>query len=80
MDWKSEFSGKFFITDLGESQEASVGGQTVVLGRYAVWAPMKNADRHQVVEVGNELEALAKKYGLCRETVLKLVHPGAEHG
>ena len=74
-DWESLTSNKLFLTDLGQDQSVEVEGQQVVLGRYAVWAPIPNSDRLQVVEVGSDLEALAAKYDLDAAELMVPVPP-----
>ncbi|MFR2156836.1 MAG: hypothetical protein ACLS43_06795 [Evtepia gabavorous] len=50
--WEAMMGGKTFITDLGEERHAEINGVDTVVGRYAVWSPIRNASRHQIVEVG----------------------------
>ena len=50
--WEAMMGGKTFITDLGEERHAEINGVDTVVGRYAVWFPIRNASRHQIVEVG----------------------------
>lgn len=72
-DWKSLNRGKCFITDLGMEQEKEVDGQAVTVGRYAVWSPIKNADNHCIVEVGENCEQLKKKYNIGDAMVYHLL-------
>lgn len=74
-DWESLTSNKLFLTDLGQDQSVEIEGRQVVLGRYAVWAPIPNSDRHQVVEVGSDLAALAAKYDLDAAELMVPVPP-----
>ncbi|MFR0913097.1 MAG: hypothetical protein ACLSF6_10345 [Evtepia gabavorous] len=60
--WEAMMGGKTFITDLGEERHAEINGVDTVVGRYAVWSPIRNASRHQIVEVGCDLQALVEKY------------------
>ena len=53
--WEAMMGGKTFITDLGEERHAEINGVDTVVGRYAVWSPIRNASRHQIVEVGCDL-------------------------
>ena len=46
--WEAMMGGKTFITDLGEERHAEINGVDTVVGRYAVWSPIRNASRHQV--------------------------------
>ena len=55
--WEAMMGGKTFITDLGEERHAEINGVDTVVGRYAVWSPIRNASRHQIVEVGCDLQA-----------------------
>ncbi|MFQ9858986.1 MAG: hypothetical protein ACLRWL_03395 [Evtepia gabavorous] len=47
--------------DLGEDGTLEINGVDTVVGRYA-WSPIRNASRHQIVEVGCDLQALVEKY------------------
>lgn len=74
MNWEKLFSGKCFISDLGEEQLIkNEEGKEFILGRYAIWAPFPEAKNHQIVEVGNDLEALMKKYNIPSDRVCTLV-------
>ena len=70
--WKKLVGNRAFISDLGKSHEAEIGGTKTIVGRYAVWAPVEGSERHQVIEVGDDLDALQQKYGIPIELVLKL--------
>lgn len=72
MEWEEMFSGKSFITDLGEKQSAEKDGNEIELGQYAVWLPFKGASRHKIVEVGEDLSELMKKYNISSERVCVL--------
>jgi hypothetical protein len=72
-DWKILVGNQTFISDLGAHQTAEVHGERTRLGRYAVWSPVSNANRHQVIEVGEDLDALMRKYQVPKERVLRLV-------
>lgn len=63
-NWKELFENKVFITDLGSSQSAEIDGAPVEVGQYAVFSPNKNQEGHQIIEVGNDLTGLCKKYGV----------------
>lgn len=63
------FSGKLFISDLGETQTVTTDEQEMVVGQYAVWAPISGTQRHQIVEVGENLEDLMNKYKISMESV-----------
>lgn len=68
-DWSALFEGKVFITDLGISPDIEVNGSTMTLGRYAVFSPNKGQPGHQAIEVGGDLEALRRKYGVTADCV-----------
>ena len=65
--------GRLFITDLGKNQFAEISSETKVVGRYAVWAPIRNSERHQVIEVGERLEDLKEKYRIPADRVCSLI-------
>ena len=68
--WKKLVGNRAFISDLGKSHEAEIGGTKTIVGRYAVWVPVEGSD--QVIEVSDDLDALQQKYGVPIELVLKL--------
>lgn len=72
MEWEEMFSGKSFITDLGEKQSVEKDGNEIELGQYAVWLPFKGASHHKIVEVGEDLSELMKKYNISSERVCVL--------
>lgn len=74
--WNELMQGKLFITDLGENCHAEIDGVDTVVGRYAVWAPIRNADRHQIIEVGRELPPLAEKYSIPQERICIVASEG----
>ncbi len=67
--WEELMAGKTFITDLGAEHHAEIEGEDTIVGRYAVWSPIRGCDRHQVVEVGSDLTKLAQKYHIPRERI-----------
>ena len=76
MEWKEHVLGKLFLSDLGEEKDfTGENGEKIKLGRYAVWAPISNTERHQIVEVGSNLDLLKQKYNLEEEYVLSIKHP-----
>lgn len=75
MNLSEMMAGKFFITDLGEDQNDLVNHTPTVVGRYAVWAPIAGSDRHQIVEVGQDLGCLMQKYGVSVSDVCLLNTP-----
>ncbi|MDR1310479.1 MAG: hypothetical protein LBK01_01190 [Burkholderiaceae bacterium] len=72
-EWKTLTRNRVFISDIGTKREVAVGGMHTVMGSYAVWLPVSNADSHQVVEVGDDLEVLAEKYKVSRDMVFEVV-------
>ena len=70
--WKKLVGTRAFISDLGKSHEAEIGGTKTIVGRYAVWVPVEGSERHQVIEVGDDLDTLQQKYGVPIELVLTL--------
>ncbi len=71
-EWNELMKNKFFITDLGAEQSTLISGVQVTVGRYAVWSPSKNARQHAIVEVGNDLDALKKKYSVSDDRICRL--------
>ena len=71
-EWSELMKNNFFITDLGTEQSTLIGGAQVVVGRYAVWSPSKNARQHAIVEVGSDLSALQKKYSVSDDRICRL--------
>ena len=67
-EWEEVNKGKKFISDLGKSSNITVGDVTQLMGRYAVWVPTDDG-RHQVVEVGDNVEILKKKYDIPQERI-----------
>lgn len=72
MDWQETFSGKNFISDLGENQRVENSGEEITLSRYAAWTPIGNKN-HQIVEISDNLQLLMKKYSVTQERVCILV-------
>lgn len=71
-EWSELMKYKTFITDLGENQTSVIGEKEVTVGRYAVWSPLQGSKNHQVIEVGEDLEALKSKYNIPEERVCRL--------
>ncbi|MDE7280719.1 MAG: hypothetical protein K2N36_03135 [Ruminiclostridium sp.] len=69
MKWEEMFSGKSFITDLGEKQTVEKDGKKIELGQYAVWVPFNGDSHHKIVDVGEDLPALMKKYNISPERI-----------
>ena len=58
--WKKLVGNRAFISDLGKSHEAEIGGTKTIVGRYAVWVPVEGSERHQVIELVLKLGAFAE--------------------
>lgn len=72
-------AGMTFITDMGVNHElVAEDGSKLVLERYGAWQ-MSHRGKNEVVEVGNDLEALLKKYGVRHEDVI-LMGPKRDEG
>ncbi len=71
-DWNELMKDKTFITDLGVSKTSMIGNEEVTVGRYAVWSPLTNSQSHQIIEVGEDLDALMKKYSIPEGRVCRL--------
>ncbi len=71
-EWEKLMEDKAFITDLGETQSPLTESTEMVVGRYAVWSPLTNSKNHQVIEVGENLEYLRKKYHIPEDRVCRL--------
>lgn len=58
-------SRETYITDFGKPVEAKPedGGPIINVGRYGVWKFDAAKGKHQVVDSGDDLEALKKKHG-----------------
>ncbi len=67
--WEDLMAGKTFITDVGVERRAEVGGAETLVGRYAVWSPIRGCDRHQIIEVGSDLKQLSEKYHIPQERI-----------
>ena len=71
-DWSQMMKNKTFITDMGISRISVIDGKEVTVGRYAVWSPVTNSQGHQVIEVGENLDELKRKYSIPEERVCRL--------
>lgn len=71
MDWQKNFSGKFFISDLGDNQRKETDGRCVI-SRYAAWAPV-GGNNHQIVEISDDLPMLMDKYNVPQDRVCILI-------
>lgn len=66
--WSDLTKGHNIITDLGNNAENERGRSR----RYAVWTPdTQQPDRHRIAEVGDDLDALLKKYEVKAEYVFR---------
>lgn len=79
-EWQQLTKDKCFISDIGESQSVQINGKTESLGRFAVWSPVLEAQGHQVIEVGNCVDELMKKYKIPQELVMTLEKQGLANG
>lgn len=70
--WSELMKNKPFITDMGVSRTSVINDKEVTVGRYAVWSPVSNSTGHQVVEVGEDLDELKRKYSIPEERVCRL--------
>lgn len=66
-DWDARFSGRKFISDLGEAAENAPDWP----GRYALWVPQGKG--HKIVEVSDDLEDLRRRHRVPLENVCHLV-------
>lgn len=83
-EWEALTGGKRFITDIGTHVYGLNGsGNTLCAGRYAVWYPIPEHEKkkgnikqnHQIVEVGNDLKALAEKHSVSEEFIFRICKP-----
>ncbi len=72
MDWQEAFSGKCFISDLGDEQSAENGSNNTQLSRYAAWAPI-GSKNHRIVEISDDLQTLMEKYSVPQDRVCILI-------
>ena len=63
------FENKIFIMDIGVTQSVTLNGETVEVGRYAVFSPNKNQKGHQVIEVSSDCGYLCDKYHLTMDSM-----------
>lgn len=71
-EWLKLMAGKPFITDIGEDRTVTVNDEERVMGRYAVWSPLKGRDGHTIVDVGSNLAALMLRYHVPSDRVCAL--------
>ena len=72
MQWEKLIRLKPYITDLGKNCTMDFHMIHAVVGRYIVWLPMANSDRHFIAEEGNDLAELMKKYDIPQERIQRL--------
>lgn len=65
--------GKVFISDISTENTTTINGNKVIIGRYAVWSPLKDKPRHMIIEVGNDLAQLQQKYNISDSLVFKFL-------
>lgn len=65
--------GKVFISDISTKNTTTINGNKVIIGRYAVWSPLKDKPGHMIIEVGNDLAQLQQKYNISDSLVFKFL-------
>lgn len=70
--WDILIRHKPYITDLGKNCTMKLHMIHAIVGRYIVWQPIPNSDRHFIAEEGNDLEELMKKYNVPQERIQRL--------
>ena len=73
MKWEELFSGKCFISDLGEAQTIENGNEKIILAQYAAWAPIIGSKSHQIVEISHDLTVLMQKYHVPADRICTLI-------
>lgn len=63
-EWSRHVRGKIYITDLGKNDMMDLFTGPEAIGRYLVWVPCPDEDRHIIADEGNDLEVLMKKYNV----------------
>ncbi len=71
-DWEKLIRNKPYITDMGKNCTVEFHMIHAVVGRYIVWLPIVNADRHFIAEEGNNLEELMERYSVPPERIQRL--------
>lgn len=64
---------KVFISDISTENTTTINGNKVIIGRYAVWSPLKDKPGHMIIEVGNDLAYLQQKYNISDNLVFKFL-------
>lgn len=62
-----------FISDISTENTTTINGNKVIIGRYAVWSPLKDKPGHMIIEVGNDLAQLQQKYNISDSLVFKFL-------
>lgn len=65
--------GKVFISDISTENTTTINGNKVIIGRYAVWSPLKDKPGHMIIDVGNDLAQLQQKYNISDSLVFKFL-------
>lgn len=65
--------GKVFISDISTENTTTINGNKVIIGRYAVWSPLKDKPGHMIIEVGSDLAQLQQKYNISDSLVFKFL-------
>lgn len=68
-EWADLIRGKAFITDLGQDHTVTLEDSEQLLGRYAVWSPLKGQEGHTIIEVSSDLTTLMSRYSIPPELV-----------
>lgn len=70
--WEKLVKNKAYITDLGKNCIMEFHTVHAVVGRYIVWLPKPNSNRHFIAEEGNNLEELMEKYDVPFQRIQRL--------
>ena len=71
-NWEELFGNLIFISDLGITQTVELDNTPTQIGRYAAWVPIEGTARHQIVEIGDDLNYLTEKYRVPLERICTL--------
>ena len=77
-DWDKLVKNKAYITDLGKNCTMEFHTVHAVVGRYIVWVPKPNSNRHFIAEEGNNLEELMERYDVPPQRIQRLGACGRE--
>jgi len=81
LEWTQLTKGRPFIADLGYKPDVLTpiaSGPPMELGRFAAFLPLPSQDRHQIVEVSQDVEYLKQKYGVSDDGVFRVGAPATE--